>query len=152
VVVWPQIAGSGHIGIGDKVCFVDNHGCRAQLITYDKQASINIGTGTVIGGTQVFCMHRVNIGARSLLGKATIMDTDVVPCNEPIALGQYRRPTAAPVNIGKNVWLGTLAIVTKGVTLADDSIVGAGSVVFGDTHSEKSLFIGNPARRVGGIF
>jgi len=152
VSIWPRVAGPGRIHIGDKVCFVDNHSCRTQLITYSKDASISIGAGTVLGGTHIFCMQNVRVGVKSLLGMATVMDTDVLPCDEYTALGKFRRPHATPVILGSNVWLGTFSIVTKGVTLADDSVVGAGSVVFEHPENTKSLFIGNPARRLGVLF
>lgn len=152
VSIWPKIIGPGHIGIGDKVCFVDNHGGRAYLFTYKKGASISIGSGTVVGGTHILCSQSVRIGAKSLLGMATIMDTDIVPCDDETALRQFRHPTPAPVNLGDNVWLGTFAIVTKGVQLASDSVVGAGAVVFDSSEAKNTLLIGNPARRVGGLF
>lgn len=39
---------------------------------------------------------------------------------------------ARPVRIGRNVWIGSGAIVLPGVTIGDDAIVGAGSVVTRD--------------------
>ena len=35
----------------------------------------------------------------------------------------------APINIGNNVWIATGAIICPGVTIGDNSIIGAGSVV-----------------------
>jgi maltose O-acetyltransferase len=39
---------------------------------------------------------------------------------------------ARPVSIGSNVWIGAAAIVLPGVSVGDDSIIGAGSVVTRD--------------------
>jgi maltose O-acetyltransferase len=54
---------------------------------------------------------------------------------------------ARPVSIGSNVWLGAAAIVLPGVSVGDDSIIGAGSVVTRDIPSGV-LALGNPCRVV----
>jgi len=50
-----------------------------------------------------------------------------------------------PVIIGKNAWLGMGAVLLPGVTIGDDSIVGAGSVVTKNV-PPKSIVVGNPAK------
>ncbi|MEL6137031.1 MAG: sugar O-acetyltransferase [Cyanobacteria bacterium J06628_6] len=54
---------------------------------------------------------------------------------------------AAPVVIGDNVWLGGRAIICPGVTIGNNTIVGAGSVVIRDL-PENVLAVGNPCRVV----
>ena len=54
---------------------------------------------------------------------------------------------ARPISIGANVWIGGAAIVLPGVSVGDDSIVGAGSVVTRDVPSGVLAF-GNPCRVV----
>ena len=54
---------------------------------------------------------------------------------------------ASPIWIGSNVWLGAAAIVLPGVSVGDDSIIGAGSVVTHDIPSGV-LAVGNPCRVV----
>ncbi|QJT08269.1 sugar O-acetyltransferase [Oceanidesulfovibrio marinus] len=50
-----------------------------------------------------------------------------------------------PVRIGANVWIGSGAIILPGVTIGDDAIVGAGSVVTRDV-PDGATVMGNPAR------
>ena len=50
-----------------------------------------------------------------------------------------------PVTIGNNVWICTGAIVLPGVTIGDNSVIGAGSVVTKDIPA-NSLAVGNPCR------
>lgn len=50
-----------------------------------------------------------------------------------------------PVRIGKNCWLGAGAIVMPGVTIGDNVVVGAGSVVTKDLPSNV-VAVGNPCR------
>ena len=52
---------------------------------------------------------------------------------------------AAPVVIGQRAWIGLNAYVGKGVTIGDESIVAAGSVVTRDV-PPYSLVAGNPAQ------
>ena len=50
-----------------------------------------------------------------------------------------------PVHIGKNCWLGAGVIVLPGVTIGDNTVIGAGSVVTKDLPSNV-VAVGNPAR------
>jgi maltose O-acetyltransferase len=50
-----------------------------------------------------------------------------------------------PVGIGRNVWIGGGAIILPGVSIGDDAIVGAGSVVTRDVPGGSTV-VGNPAR------
>lgn len=51
-----------------------------------------------------------------------------------------------PVQVGRNVWIGAGALILPGVTVGDDAIVGAGSVVTRDVPAGATV-MGNPARR-----
>lgn len=50
-----------------------------------------------------------------------------------------------PIAIGANVWIGGGAIILPGVTIGDDAIIGAGSVVTRDVPPARTA-LGNPAR------
>jgi maltose O-acetyltransferase len=50
-----------------------------------------------------------------------------------------------PVRIGRHVWIGGGAIILPGLTIGDDAIIGAGSVVTRDV-AAGSTVVGNPAR------
>lgn len=50
-----------------------------------------------------------------------------------------------PIHIGRNVWIGGGAIILPGVTIGDDAVIGAGSVVTRDVPAGATAF-GNPAR------
>ena len=51
----------------------------------------------------------------------------------------------APVHIGRNVWLGAGVIVLPGVTIGDNTVVGAGSVVTKDLPANV-VAVGDPCR------
>ncbi len=50
-----------------------------------------------------------------------------------------------PIHIGKNCWLGAGVIVLPGVTIGDNVVIGAGSVVTKDIPSNV-VAVGNPCR------
>lgn len=50
-----------------------------------------------------------------------------------------------PVHIGKNCWIGAGAILVPGITVGDNVVIGAGSVVTKDIPS-NSVAVGNPCR------
>ncbi len=55
-----------------------------------------------------------------------------------------------PIAIGSNAWLGGGVIVCPGVTIGEDVVIGAGSVVTRDVPAQV-LAVGNPARVVRAI-
>lgn len=54
----------------------------------------------------------------------------------------------APVKIGKYTFIGTNAVILKGVTIGDHCIIGAGAVVTKDV-KPSSIVVGVPARVIG---
>ena len=85
----------------------------------------------------------INIGENAFIGPRTCIYTvlhDMLPSqrNKPECFGK-------PVNIGNNVWLGGNVVVLPGVTIGDNVVVGAGSVVTKDIPNNV-LAAGNPAK------
>ena len=85
----------------------------------------------------------VSIGAGTQIGPAVQIYTADHPRDPAV------RATGAefgkPIAIGRNVWIGGGAIILPGVTIADDAIVGSGSVVTRDVPRGATV-VGNPAR------
>ena len=63
--------------------------------------------------------------------------------------GDPGREFGKPISIGRNVWIGGAALLLPGVTVGDDAIIGAGSVVTRDV-AAGSTVAGNPARVLHG--
>ena len=51
-----------------------------------------------------------------------------------------------PIHIGNNVWLGSHCVIMPGITIEDNVIVGAGSVVTKDLE-KNGIYTGVPAKR-----
>ncbi len=52
---------------------------------------------------------------------------------------------AKPISVGNNVWIGGNVVVLPGVTIGDNCVIGAGSVVAKDIPA-NSLAVGNPCK------
>lgn len=50
-----------------------------------------------------------------------------------------------PVHIGRNVWIGANAVIMPGVTIGENSVIGAGSVVTKDIPADV-IAVGNPCK------
>jgi maltose O-acetyltransferase len=57
---------------------------------------------------------------------------------------------ARPVSIGNNVWIGGHATICPGVSIGDDSVIGAGSVVIRDI-PPNTVAAGNPCRIIRNV-
>lgn len=55
--------------------------------------------------------------------------------------------TSEPITIGNNVWLGGNVVVLPGVTIGDNAVIGAGSVVTKDIPANV-VAVGNPCKPI----
>jgi maltose O-acetyltransferase len=91
---------------------------------------------------------RITIGDDTRIGP----DVQLLTPTHPLEPARRREgwESAEPITIGRNVWLAGAVVVCPGVTIGDDTAVGAGSVVTRDLPSGV-LAVGNPARVVRSI-
>lgn len=106
--------------------------------------NIHLADGVFLNfGCVVLDVVEVRIGAGSQIGPGVQILTADHPRDPALRakLLEYGRP----ITIGRNVWIGAGALILPGVTVGDDAIIGAGSVVPHDV-PEKVTVVGNPAR------
>lgn len=108
--------------------------------------------------------HEVRIGRRVVVmngclmmaaGGITIGDDALIAADVRLISNNhdlYDRSviTCRPIRIGRRAWIGAGATILPGVTVGDDSVVGAGSVVTRDV-PPATIVAGNPARIVRSI-
>jgi maltose O-acetyltransferase len=87
----------------------------------------------------------VSIGEGAQIGPAV----QIYAADHPRDAAQRRAGVefGRPVRIGKHAWIGGGAIVLPGISIGDDAVVGAGSIVTRDVPAGATV-AGNPARTV----
>lgn len=122
---------SGKISIGS------NCNIRSYCELHADGGEIGIGRYVFINrGSMIVSHTSISIGEYTTIGpKVLIYDQDH---------GGHGVFVSKPVKIGRKVWIGGSAIILKGVSIGDNSIIAAGSVVTKDVPSNE-LWGGNPA-------
>lgn len=118
---------------------------RVRLHARGVDARISVGAGTAFSNNvKVIACQSVSIGRRCLIGDGVlIFDSDF---HHLSAEGRHTLPVAvASVVLGDNVFIGSRAIILKGVTIGKDSVIGAGSVVISSI-PPGVIAAGNPAK------
>jgi len=106
--------------------------------------NISLGSGAFLNFNCVILdVEAVFIGGGTAIGPAVQILASDHPRDPRLRRQKVR--CGRPVNIGANVWIGAGAIILPGVTIGDDAIVGAGSIVTRDVPAGLTVF-GNPAR------
>jgi acetyltransferase-like isoleucine patch superfamily enzyme len=103
----------------------------------------SLGAGTIISAANVVEIGScVTIAARVLVTDHQHMRTDT---RRPIAEQGITEPR--PVRIHHGAWLGVHAVIMPGVTIGENAVVGANSVVTHSVEPGKTV-IGAPARSI----
>lgn len=92
---------------------------------------------TLVDDTHIY------VGDYTMMGPNVTIATAGHPILPELREQQYQYN--APVHIGKCCWIGAGAIILPGVTIGDNVVVGAGSVVTKDLPSNV-VAVGNPCR------
>jgi len=110
--------------------------CGLRHVHFGKRVVVNFNCSFVDDGD-------IFIGDDTMIGPNCTLATAIHPVSP--RLRKYKIQRNKPIHIGRNVWLGGGAIILPGVTVGDNSIVGAGSVVTKDVEP-NTIVVGNPAR------
>ena len=92
---------------------------------------------TLVDDTHIY------VGEGTMLGPNVVLASAGHPILPELREVQYQYNM--PVRIGKNCWLGAGVIVLPGVSIGDNTVVGAGSVVTKDLPANV-IAVGNPCR------
>jgi len=161
VFLWPALAHRAWIRAGKQVeihrsngqILIDRYckirrGVQISVSSPDPQkpAILEIGYNTAISeDTKINVGQSVKIGKRVSIGwNVDILDNSF---HRIIMEDGSSKSPIAPVEIEDDVWIGSHAIILRGVTIGHHSVIGAGAVVTSNI-PPHSLVLGNPGRVV----
>lgn len=122
--------------VGESPCVEDNFHC-------DLGTNIHVGDHFYAGfNCTILDMAEVRIGDHCMFGPNVSLYTaghKITPRN------RNKDGYGIPITIGNDVWIGGSSVILPGVSIGDNSIVAAGSVVTKDVPSNV-IVAGNPAK------
>lgn len=137
-----------HISVDDFPTIIGARDANVQLTSWnigDWKGELKIGKYCLITpGVRIMAAESIEIGDACMFAHgAYISDADwhgIYDRSEPVG-------KTKPIILKDNVWIGDSAIVCKGVTIGENSIIGAGAVVTKNIPANV-VAAGNPAKVV----
>ena len=84
------------------------------------------------------CMERIEIGNGTMMGEGVrFYDHDHVYTAEKIEKWQW---TTVPIRVGRDCWIGSNVTILKGVTIGDDTVIGAGCLIRNDVPANSVVY------------
>lgn len=103
-------------------------------------ANLQLGSGYINSSCEIRAFNSITIGENVAIAKEVIIrDSDLHKISNSIM--------TAPIVIGNHVWIGARAMILKGVTIGDGSVVAAGAIVTKNVPS-NCVVAGVPAKVV----
>ena len=108
--------------------------------------NVHVSSGKLILHNGVFinnscsfnCMERIEIGSGTMMGEGVrFYDHDHIYTAEKIEKWQW---TTAPIRVGRDCWIGSNVTILKGVTIGDNTIIGAGCLIRNDVPANSVVY------------
>ena len=128
-----QINNKADLIVGSNVIcrnFENFHVSSGKLILHD---------GVFVNNSCSFnCMERIEVGNGTMMGEGVrFYDHDHVYTAEKIEKWQW---TTAPIRVGRDCWIGSNVTILKGVTIGDNTIIGAGCLIRNDIPANSVVY------------
>ena len=128
-----QINNKADLIVGSNVIcrnFENFHVSSGKLILHD---------GVFINNSCSFnCMERIEVGNGTMMGEGVrFYDHDHVYTAEKIEKWQW---STAPIRVGRDCWIGSNVTILKGVTIGDNTIIGAGCLIRNDIPANSVVY------------
>lgn len=117
---------------------------RKVRISMGDNARVYIGDNSYLGDfTNILAVQEVSIGKGCAISwHVLFMDTSSHPLG---FAGEKAETKIAPIRVEDHVWIGCRAVILKGVTVGEGSIIANNAVVTKDV-PPRTMVAGNPAR------
>ena len=127
---------------------------RQQKTIFWVEGKLSIGKNSGLSCSAIICTHEISIGDNVTIGGNTVIyDTDFHSLDPTIRVSKTMDIISAKwgkVSIGNHVFIGAHTTILKGITIGDNSVIGACSVVTKNIPSNE-IWAGNPAKYIAKI-
>lgn len=130
-----QIDNMANFMVGDNVI------CRNFENFYASSGKLILHDGVFINNSCSFnCMERIEVGNGTMMGEGVrFYDHDHSYTAKKIEKGQWN---TAPIRVGRDCWIGSNVTILKGVTIGDNTIIGAGCLIRNDIPANSVVYNG----------
>lgn len=113
--------------------------------TLESSAVIELAPHVGISGCRLVCCNRISIGEYTIIGPGTLIYDSEGHSYSPETGWQGRSARSGrPITIGKKCFIGARCIILSGVSIGDNCVISAGTVVTRDIPAGHKAS-GNPA-------
>jgi acetyltransferase-like isoleucine patch superfamily enzyme len=104
--------------------------CARNFVTFNVSGTLDIGDNVFVNSYTSFNVRdRLSIGSGTLIGEGVRFydhDHDFRHPELPVSRSGFK---LAPIEIGSDVWLGSNAVILRGVSIGNGAVVAAGAIV-----------------------
>ena len=113
--------------------------CRNFEIFHVSSGKLILHDGVFVNNSCSFnCMERIEVGNGTMMGEGVrFYDHDHVYTAEKIEKWQW---TTEPIRVGRDCWIGSNVTILKGVTIGDNTIIGAGCLIRNDIPANSVVY------------
>ncbi len=156
-MLWVRVRSKKAVKIGNNVTINSRFGSNLvglntpTVLECLEGGSIFIGSKSGLSGVVLSSRQGIYIGERVMIGgNVRIFDHDYHSTDYRTRVDTYADMKAcarADVSIGNDAFIGTNAMILKGVSVGDRSVVAAGAIVAKNVPSDE-IWGGNPAKKI----
>lgn len=114
------------------------------ISTVEPGAKLILHSHCGLSGAKIVCATEISIGEYTIVGPDTLIYDRKPHRYAPDTGWSKNNHEGKPIHIGKRCYIGTRCVILKGVTIGDDCVISAGTIITEDVPSGH-LAKGNPA-------
>ena len=140
-----NITGPGEVVLGDNCLIISDAIKPVCIRTLHPDAIVCLGDNSGLNGTAIQSACKISIGNDSNIADAYITDTQAHSIKRNRRQVTIEDVRVAPVIIEDNVWISVQVVILDGVSIGQNSVIGACSLVNKNVPSDV-FAAGNPLR------